>query len=266
MIRVAVSGSGTMGTTVVAAVEGDDEMQVVGLVEPLVELSAEAGEFVAASGERYPLHADPAALFAAASPDVVVDFTNAQFTPRLIDAALDAAVRPVVGTSGVTGETIEALRARCASEQRGAVVAANFALGAVMLMHLAEVAAPYFDAAEIIELHHDGKVDAPSGTALETARLMREARGRDFDHREPELTHIDGTRGGADGGVGIHSVRLPGFVAHQEVIFGGVGQTLSLRHDSTGRDSFMPGVLLAIREVMQRQELVVGLDALIGLK
>ncbi|HJM89549.1 MAG TPA: 4-hydroxy-tetrahydrodipicolinate reductase [Dehalococcoidia bacterium] len=267
MIRVAVSGSGTMGTTVVAAVEAGGEMQVVGLVEPLVEEpSGTSAVWVSASGENYPLHADPAALFAAASPDVVVDFTNAQFTPRLIDAALDAGVRPVVGTSGVTGETIDALRARCASEQRGAVVAANFALGAVMLMHLAEVASPYFDAAEIIELHHDGKVDAPSGTALETARLMREARGRDFEHPEPELTHIDGTRGGAEGGVGIHSVRLPGFVAHQEVIFGGVGQTLSLRHDSTGRDSFMPGVLLAIREVMRREELVVGLDALIGLK
>jgi 4-hydroxy-tetrahydrodipicolinate reductase len=160
---------------------------------------------------------------------------------------------------------LDALRAGCAERKLGAVVAPNFALGAVVLMHLAQIASRYFDAAEIIELHHDGKVDAPSGTALETARLMRAARGADFAHPEPELTHIDGTRGGVEGGVGIHSVRLPGLVAHQEVLLGGQGQTLSLRHDSTGRDSFVPGILLAIREVMRREELVVGLDALIGL-
>ncbi len=261
MIRVAVSGSGSMGSTVLAAVEAAEGMEPAGVVEPL----GEAGTLTSLSGAGYPLHADAAALFAATGPDVVVDFTNAQFTPRLIDAALDAGVRPVIGTSGITAETVDALRERCAQEQRGAVVASNFALGAVVLMHLAQVAAPYFDAVEIIELHHDGKVDAPSGTALDTARLMREARGSDFDHREPELTHIAGTRGGVEGGVGLHSVRLPGLVAHQEVLFGGVGQTLTLRHDSTGRDSFMPGVLLAVREVMERRELVVGLDALIGL-
>jgi 4-hydroxy-tetrahydrodipicolinate reductase len=261
MIRVAVSGSGSMGATVLAAVEGADGMEPAGVVEPL----GEAGTLTAVSGESYPLYDDPVALFAATQPDVVVDFTNAQFTPRLIDAALDAGVRPVIGTSGITAEMTGDLRARCAQAARGAVVASNFALGAVVLMHLAGVAARYFDAVEVIELHHNGKVDAPSGTALETARLMRAARGSDFDHPDPELTHIDGTRGGAEGGVGLHSVRLPGLVAHQEVLFGGVGQTLTLRHDSTGRDSFMPGVLLAVREVMERQELIVGLDTLIGL-
>lgn len=250
-----------MGSTVLAAVEAAEGMEPAGVVEPL----GEAGTLTSPSGASYPLYADPAGLFAVTSPDVVVDFTNARFTPRLIEAALDAGVRPVIGTSGVTAEMIEALRARCAAEQRGAVVASNFALGAVLLMHLAQIAARHFDAVEVIELHHSGKVDAPSGTALETARLMRAARGRDFDHPEPELTPIEGTRGGVEGGVGLHSVRLPGLVAHQEVLFGGVGQTLTLRHDSTGRDSFMPGVLLAVREVMVRQELVVGLDRLIGL-
>ncbi len=261
MIRVVVSGSGNMGAAVLAAVEAAEGMEPVGVIEPL----AERGVHLAASGTSYPLEPDPAALFASVNADVVVDFTNAQFTPRLVDAALAAAVRPVIGTSGQTAETLETLRAACAEAGRGAIVASNFALGAVVLMHLAQVAAPYFDAAEIIELHHDAKVDAPSGTALETARLMRAARGEDFDHPEPELTPIEGTRGGVEGGVGIHSVRLPGLVAHQEVLFGGVGQTLTLRHDSTGRDSFMPGVLLAVREVMEREALVVGLDALIGL-
>ncbi len=261
MIRVVVSGTGNMGATVLDAVETQEDMEAAGVIEPL----GESGEHASTSGAVYPLRADPAALFADAPADVVVDFTNAQFTPRLVEAALNAGVRPVIGTSGQGAEILDALRSGCAERKLGAVVAPNFALGAVVLMHLAQIAGRYFDAAEIIELHHAGKVDAPSGTALETARLMRAARGADFVHPEPELTHIDGTRGGVEGGVGIHSVRLPGLVAHQEVLFGGQGQTLSLRHDSTGRDSFVPGILLAIREVMRREELVVGLDALIGL-
>jgi 4-hydroxy-tetrahydrodipicolinate reductase len=161
---------------------------------------------------------------------------------------------------------MEALRNGCAERKLGGVIAANFALGAVVLMHLAQIAARYFDAAEVIELHHDGKVDSPSGTALATARMMRAARGADFAHKASQLEHIPGARGAVEGGVGLHSVRLPGFVASQEVILGGLGQTLTLRHDSTGRDSFMPGVLLAIREVVKRDSLVEGLDALIGLK
>ncbi len=247
MIRVAVHGTGQMGSLVRATVEAQDDMEFVGAFEPLE--GGEAREF-----------------FASARPDVVVDFTNASATGALVDAALEAGVRPVIGTSGVPADVIERLRSGCAERGLGAVVAANFALGAVVLIHAATIAARYFDSAEIIELHHDRKVDAPSGTALDTARRMRAARGRDFAHPDPELTHIPGTRGGVEGGVGVHSVRLPGFVAHQEVIFGGTGQTLTFRHDSTGRDSFMPGVLLAIREVMQRDRLVEGLDALIGLR
>ena len=262
MIRVAVCGSGAMGRTVIDAVEAEADMEVVGVIAPL----ALPGQYQAAGGRVHTTHPDPATLFSFAEPDVVVDFTNALFTPKLVAAALEAGVRPVIGTSGMPPDTLEVLRAGCAERRLGAVVAANFALGAVVLMHLATIAARYFDAAEVIELHHDRKVDAPSGTALQTARLMREARGRDFAHPDPELEHIPGARGAVEGGVGLHSIRLPGFVAHQEVIFGGTGQTLSLRHDSTGRDSFMPGVLLATREVMQREELVVGLDALIGLE
>ena len=262
MIRVAISGGGNMGATVLAAVEAQPDMTPVGVIEPHGDAEA---EHATASGARYPQRADPARLFAEMRPDVVVDFTNAQFTPRLVEAALAAGVRPVIGTSGVATEVVEALRRGCAERKLGAVLAPNFALGAVVLMHLAQIAARYFDAAEVIELHHDRKVDAPSGTAIETARLMRAARGSDFAHPDPDLTPVAGTRGGVLGGVGIHSVRLPGLVAHQEVLFGGPGQTLSLRHDSIGRDSFMPGVLLAVREVMQREELVLGLDHLIGL-
>ncbi len=145
------------------------------------------------------------------------------------------------------------------------MLAANFAIGAVLLMHMAKIASRFFDAAEIIELHHDQKVDSPSGTSIATARGMIEARGRPFGRNEPESTPVEGTRAGALDGVTIHSVRLPGLVAHQEVLFGGVGQTLSIRHDSMGRESFMPGIILATREVMRRDELIIGLDALIGL-
>jgi 4-hydroxy-tetrahydrodipicolinate reductase len=211
------------------------------------------------------MHAAPADLFAFAWPDVVVDFTNAAATERLVDAALQHGVRPVIGTSGVPQATVERLRKGLQERRLGGVIAANFAIGAVLQMHLANIAARFFDAVEVIELHHDRKVDSPSGTSLTTARGMREARGSDFDHLVPDLEHVPGARGAVVGGVPIHSVRLPGLVAHQEVLFGGRGQTLSLRHDTIGRESFMPGVLLAVRAVMERDSLVEGLDSLVGL-
>jgi 4-hydroxy-tetrahydrodipicolinate reductase len=264
VIRVAVSGAGQMGSLVLETVEAQEDMQPVGVLEPLP--GAADREHRLTSGTVLGIHATPEDLFAVARPDVVVDFTNAAFTPRLVEAATTAGVRLVVGTSGVTDETIEAWRAACTERHLGGVYAANFAIGAVLLMHMTTIAAKFFDSAEIIELHHDRKVDSPSGTAVTTARMMREARGSDFVANTPSLEHLEGARGARDGGIPIHSVRLPGFVASQEVIFGGQGQTLSLRHDSTGRDSFMPGVMLAVREVMQRDALVVGLDSLVGLR
>ena len=262
MIRVAICGTGTMGQLVLETIEAQDDLQPVGFVEPLAMFD---DEHRASSGTTYGVHADPGALFERTHPDVVVDFTNAKFTPTLVEAALKHGVRPVIGTSGVDDATLERLRAGSAAAGRGAVYAANFAIGAVLQMYMAALAARFFDAAEIIEMHHDAKVDAPSGTALKTAALMRAARENDFLMNVPSLQHLDHTRGGAMGGVPIHSVRLPGFVASQEVIFGGFGQTLTLRHDTTGREAFMPGVVIAIREVMNRTALVDGLDALVGL-
>jgi len=145
------------------------------------------------------------------------------------------------------------------------VVASNFAVGAVLMMNFAKQAAPFFEHVEIIELHHDRKVDAPSGTAKTTAELIRAARESDVTRVPTDIQTIPGTRGGELGGVTIHSVRLPGLVAHQEVLFGGLGQTLTIRHDSTGRESFMPGVVLAVRAVMETDHLVNGLDELLGL-
>jgi len=268
MLRAVVSGTGEMGRLVLEMLEGQPDIEVVGIVEPLAAPTAGGdahAEHRASSGTVYAMHAAPAELFAFAQPDVVVDFTNAAATELLVDAAIQHGVRPVIGTSGVPRAAVERLRAGLAERRLGGVIAANFAIGAVLQMHLARVAARFFDSAEIVELHHNRKADSPSGTALETARGMREARAADFDHLIPELEHVPGARGAVVGGVPIHSVRLPGLVAHQQVLFGGTGQTLTLRHDTIGRESFMPGVLLAVRAVMERDGLVEGLDSLVGL-
>jgi len=255
-LRVLVSGSGKMGRQVGASVRASDGLDCVGYVDSL-----------AASGDidGDPVHRDASKAIATLKPDVVIDFTNAAWTPTLAEAAIPAGVRMVIGTTGLPGSFTDWLDGECAARKVGAVVAANFAIGAVLMMQFARKAAPFFENAEIIELHHDQKVDAPSGTAKTTAELMRAARDAAFVHPATERETIPGTRGGEHGGIAIHSVRLPGLVAHQEVIFGGLGQTLTIRHDTTGRESFMPGVMLAARAVMDLDDLVVGLDALLGL-
>ena len=217
------------------------------------------------SCEGLPLYREADAALAAHDPEVVVDFSNAAWTPTLARAALARGARLVIGTSGLPAEFLDELRREAGARKTGVVVAPNFAIGAVLLMHFARQAARFFDHAEIIELHHAGKVDAPSGTARATAEQMVEARGEPFRRVGADIQTVAGTRGGEVGGVAIHSVRLPGLVAHQEVLLGGLGQTLSLRHDSTGRESFMPGVLAAVRAVREAEGLVLGLDALFGL-
>lgn len=253
-IRVAISGAGKMGRQVALAALEDPQLVACGFIDPL---------FGAGEAEGLQVWPEASSGLESMRPDVVVDFSNAAFTPGLVEVAVEHGVRPVIGTTGLTNDWLAWLEGECAKRHLGGVVASNFALGAVLMMRFAREAARYFDSAEIIELHHDQKVDAPSGTAKSTAEGMLETRGRPFDHRAAEKETIPGTRGGELGGVAIHSVRLPGLVAHQEVIFGGLGQTLSLRHDSTGRESFMPGVILAARAVMRLDRLVVGLDALL---
>ncbi len=261
-IRVVVSGTGKMGREILAALCREPDLEPVGVLE---KFSAE--EFVSLPDGTglVPLDRDPQSLFGRCRPDVVVDFTNAEWAPTVARAALEAGARLVSGTTGLSEDVVAELESACKKKGLGSVLAPNFAIGAVLLIHLSKVAARHFDYAEVIELHHEQKVDAPSGTALMTAREMVAARGRPFEQNVPQKQTLPGTRGGSVDGVTVHSVRMPGFVAHQEVIFGGLGQTLSLRHDSTGRESFMPGTLLAIREVMSRSELVRGLDKLIGL-
>ncbi len=261
-IRTLVSGSGKMGRAIIDALDAADGIEAVGVVDKMAQVETVA----LPSGGSIPLLRDAAAACDETRPDVVIDFTNAAWTPELTAVALPRGIRPVIGTTGLSDSYVDALRRECAERAVGGLIAANFAIGAVLLMHMAKTAARFFDSAEIIELHHDQKVDAPSGTSIATARGMLEARGgRPFDRNEPDATPIAHSRGGGLDGITIHSVRLPGLVAHQEVLFGGLGQTLSIRHDSNGRESYMPGIILAARQVMLRQELVVGLDALFGL-
>jgi 4-hydroxy-tetrahydrodipicolinate reductase len=261
MIRVLVSGAGKMGRAIVDAVAREADLEPVGVVDGF----ATPGDWRVPSGSTIPLFDDAQTACRETKPDAVIDFTTAAWTPVIADAALAHGVRPVIGTSGLSEAYVAKLAKQCAEQSLGGVVAANFALGGVLMMYMARIASKYFDAAEIIELHHDQKVDAPSGTAIATARGMVEAHGKPFTRNVPEMTPVPGARDAAVDGVTIHSLRLPGLVAHQEVIFGGVGQTLTIRHDSTGRESFMPGIMLAVREVMHRDELIVGLDRLIGL-
>lgn len=262
-IKVLVSGTGKMGRQVLETVCAEPDLEPVGV------LSRVAGEEYLSLPDGsglIPFGVDPAALCVRTRPDVVVDFTNAERTPKVAREALEAGARLVIGTSGLSEAFLRELERECRQRKLGAVVAPNFALGAVVMAHLAKIAARVFDRAELIEMHHEGKADAPSGTAIATARKMAEGRDGPFQRAPTQHETVEGTRGAAVEGVTIHSVRLPGLVAHQEVIFGGPGQTLTIRHDSTSRESFMPGVLLAIKDVVNREEFVLGLESLIGIE
>lgn len=260
-IKVVVNGAqGRMGWEVVKAVDREPDLAVVGAVE-LKETSARLT--LPEDSGSVPLSPDLAEILDGCQPDVVVDFTTRDVAVRTARLCLEKGINLVIGTTGLTDDEVGEIGRQARSRQVGVVVAPNFALGAVLMMHMAKLAARYFDHAEIIELHHHLKTDAPSGTAIMTARLMSEAKGRSFSR--PGADEALASRGGAIGGITIHSVRLPGLVAHQEVLLGGLGQTLSIRHDSISRESFMPGVVLAIREVVKRQGLVYGLDTLLGL-
>lgn len=201
----------------------------------------------------------------AAGADVLVDFTTGKAAPEILQAAAKAGLHVVSGTSGLPATALDELDSALRKAGRGGVWAANFAIGGALMMHFARVAARFMDAAEVIELHHDKKVDAPSGTAVQTARDIRAARGSDLPDPQVERWTLEGSRGAVEGGVRIHSIRLPGFNAHQEVLFGSLGQVLSIRHDALGREAYLPGVALAVKEVSKHVGLVRGLDTLMGL-
>jgi 4-hydroxy-tetrahydrodipicolinate reductase len=264
MIDVIVTGAaGKMGREVVKAVTAAEGMHVVAAIDtgsPGVAIDDGAGGMLVAA-------ADLAGALALGR--VLVDFTAPTSVEGNVRTALAAGVHCVVGTTGVAGgrwREVYAESARTTGDASPCLfVAPNFAVGAVLMMRFATEAARFMPHVEVIELHHDRKVDAPSGTAMRTAALISAAREADpkVPGRDTEIE--EGARGAVVEGVHVHSVRLPGLVAHQEVLFGGQGQTLSIRHDSIDRSSFMPGVVLAVTEVGKRSGLVVGLEELMGL-
>jgi len=192
---------------------------------------------------------------------VVVDFTNPDSIFENAKIILECNARPIIGTTGLSEEQIDEIKNLSKEKGISALIAPNFAIGAVLMMLFAKNASKYFDHAEIIELHHNGKKDAPSGTAIKTAKMMTENQSAFGKDNVSEIETIKGSRGGiTESNIHIHSVRLPGFVAHQEVIFGAPGQALTIRHDSFDRTSFMPGVILAIRNVMNHSNFIYGLE------
>ena len=261
VVRVGVFGpAGRMGSEVCRAVAGDPSTELVAAIDPhRVGLDVRHLTGVDTSLQVM----GTADALAAAQAQVAVDFSPLEACLDHLRWCADNGVHAVVGTTGFSAGDLDDLRARFEAGPANCLIAPNFAIGAVLMMRFAEMAAPWFDSAEIIELHHDGKVDAPSGTALRTAERMAAASAEWAP--DPTTKHVvGGARGGeGPGGIHIHSVRLRGMVAHQEVLLGTTGQSLTVRHDSYDRTSFMPGVLLAVRHVAELPGLTIGIDALL---
>lgn len=261
-ISVVVRGAcGKVGREAVNAVAHQPDMKLVGAID----VAAPGDTLALPSGGTVPLGKESAPIIEQTRPQVLVDFTAPGVVMQGVRAAASHGVHLVIGTTGLGPPELQEIDKLAKGAGLGALVAPNFALGAVLMMHLAQIAAKYFDYAEIIELHHEQKLDAPSGTAKATAELIAKARGKPFQRTVPEKETVKGARDAAVEGVTLHSVRLPGLVAHQEVIFGTLGQTLIIRHDTVSREAFMPGVLLAIRKVPTMRGLTVGLEKLLGL-
>lgn len=265
MIKVIVAGAcGRMGREVVKAVWNAEDMELVGAVDECGE-GADIGTLVEAGKLGIFVEKNLEELLHKTSPDVVVDFTCPGSVYQNTISCLEKGARPVVGTTGMSPAQIKEIIECSEKLGVGGLIAPNFAIGALLMIKFAAEAARYFPHVEIIELHHDGKLDAPSGTAIKTAEAIVEQRGSEFCQGPvTEFENIPGARGAEfTGGIRIHSVRLAGLVAHQEVIFGSPGQTLTIRHDSINRESFMPGVLLGIRKVIHLGKVVYGLDKLL---
>ena len=245
-MRVAVLGSkGKVGATMVQAVQAAEDLT----------LSAEVDA------------GDPLSLLTDNKTEVVIDFTHPDVVMDNLKFLIDNGIHAVVGTTGFTDERLQQVRAWLAAEPDvSALIAPNFAIGAVLSMHFARQAAPFYESVEVIELHHPHKADAPSGTAARTAALIAEARKGLPPNPDATTASLPGARGADVDGVPVHSVRLAGLVAHQEVLFGTAGETLTIRHDSMDRTSFVPGVLLAVRRVAEHPGLTVGIESLLNLQ
>jgi len=264
-IPVIVDGAlGKMGQAMLNAICRDPELKLVGGVD--IKAKSDRMPLPDGSGD-VPLSRDLRSLIESTNPRVMVDFTQPEAVMPAVRIAAERHVNLVIGTTGLSDADLKEIDALSRKHNVGAVVAANFSLGAIMMMHLSKIAAKYFDYAEIIELHHEQKLDSPSGTAVATAKGMIEARGgKGFTYPATHKESIKGARGAAFEGIALHSVRSPGYMAHQEVILGASGQTLKIRHDQISREGFGPGVIMAVKSVVKSKGLTFGLDKLLGLE
>ncbi len=260
-IRVVVHGVlGKMGREVVAALSREADIEPVGGVDK----AARGDRFELPDGQgSIPLSSNLDHVLGLTKPQVMVDFSQAEATMAAAQVAASHGVNLVIGTTGLSEGNLQQLDRIAREQSVGIFVGPNFARGAVVLMHLAKQAAPFFDYAEIVEMHHEAKIDSPSGTAMALARAI--AQNKEFKHNRPEKEPLPGARGGEYKGISVHSMRMAGRSAHHEVTFGIAGQTLTLRHDTLGRDCYMPGIIKAIHEVVGLKGLVVGLDKILGL-
>lgn len=258
MIRILVNGAlGRMGSEVVRTVLKQNDMELVSAVDIMAKDKN-------VDGTNLSFDTDLQDALTRVKPDIVIDFTRPDVVMDNLRIILQAGVYAVVGTTGFSKADLTELEELAKSNDTGILVAPNFALGAILMMKVACEAAKYFPQVEIIELHHDQKLDAPSGTAVLTAKKLAEVRGgfvAQGNSAEEEI--IDGARGAEYEGMRIHSVRLPGFVASQEIIFGSAGETLKIRNDSINRECYMPGVMLGCRKICDKKGLVYGLDQLL---
>jgi 4-hydroxy-tetrahydrodipicolinate reductase len=248
-----------MGQEVVRTIKGQPDMELAGAIEKECHIGTDIGEIVANENYGVTISNDLEAVLTNGPIDCLVDFTRGSDSPGLIKAALRLKVPVVVGTTGIKPDEIEAIGKLARKENTPVLVVPNFSIGAVLMMKFAVMASKYYDHAEIIELHHDRKLDAPSGTALRTAELMAGS-GQSFQACHVSQEKVNHVRGGEHKGIHLHSVRLPGLLAHQEVLFGGEGEVFTLRHDSMSRVSFMPGVMYAVRNISKVSGLAVGLE------
>ena len=267
---VIIGAAGKMGREVVKAVAQAPDMNLVGAIDTTPELQGQDAGELAGLGEALEIpitnQLEPMLAFAAQGrqPGVMVDFTHPNSVYDNVRSAIAYGLRPVVGTTGLSQEQIQDLAEFADKASTGCLIIPNFCIGVVLLQQAAVAASQYFDHVEIIELHHNQKADAPSGTAIQTAQMLAEV-GKIYNERLVEETEkLPGARGSqTDEGIRIHSVRLPGLIAHQEMIFGAAGQIYTLRHDTSDRAAYMPGVLLAIRKVLQLKSLVYGLEKIL---
>lgn len=261
-IKIALAGPrGKMGEEAIEMIRQTDDFKLVAVIDRKRDDLDLKEEEVGGANVYY----DAEDCFTSEEIDVFIDLTMPEVGFRHTKLALEKHIRPVVGTSGFSDEQIEELRALAQEKETGCIIAPNFALGAVLMMVFSKIAAKYFPDVEIIEKHHDQKIDAPSGTAVKTIDLIRENRTPKTQGHAKEYESIDHVRGGDVDGIKVHSVRLPGLVAHQEVIFGGKSELFTIKHDSFHRESFMGGLKLAVEEVMDMKELVYGLEHVMGL-